>query len=173
MVRCGVDSFAICARFCFGCVCFARHLTNSKKAPPPAPTAKKAPPCSNSKREHTRTPTAKNKTPTAKKRCRCWNGFSTVSAGRCFVFAVWARTGRSLTCWFAGASAAEHNGKKPPTAQKPKRLFWKPSLVRHCLLCYSSGCVPCFKVFVQLAEWKRKSQVSSLAHGSQNNARIS
>ena len=28
------------------------------------------------------------------------------------LFAAWAPTGSSLTCWFAGASAAEHNSKK-------------------------------------------------------------
>ena len=31
----------------------------------------------------------------------------------CVVFAVEAPTGRLLTCWFAGASAVEHNSKKP------------------------------------------------------------
>ena len=148
-----------------------------------SPTAKKHPLPHQQQKKHHLAPTAKENTHAhqqqrtkhqqQKNAAGAGMVFSTVSAGRCFVFAVWARTGRSLTCWFAGASAAEHNGKKTPTAQKPKRLFWKPSLVRHCLLCYSSGCVPCFKVFVQLAEWKRKSQVSSLAHGSQNNARIS
>ena len=53
--------------------------------------------------------------------------------GGCFVFAVWAPTGSSLTCWFAGASAAEHSNKN--LQQLPTKFWcqsWVQSLGRSC-----------------------------------------
>ena len=53
--------------------------------------------------------------------------FAVAAGVFCFLlFAVWAPTGSSLTCWFAGSSAPEHNNNKSSGKQQNTRSNPKP-----------------------------------------------